>query len=79
MGTLGPHHLGCFLRHDCPNNERLTNTLGNITSSRAGTSHDGWNSGSNQRRSPSVGLGCSDLPNMHLRPTGIEEANHQCV
>jgi hypothetical protein len=34
IGTLGPHHLGCFLRHDCPNNERRTNTLGNTTSPR---------------------------------------------
>jgi hypothetical protein len=33
-----------------------------------GTSHDGWNSGANQRRSPHLGRGCSDLPNMHLHP-----------
>jgi hypothetical protein len=45
----------------------------------AGTSHDGWNIGSNKRRSPHLGRGCSDLPNMHLRPAGIEEENHQCV
>jgi hypothetical protein len=32
IGTLGPHHLGCFLRPDFPNNERRTNTLGNTTS-----------------------------------------------
>jgi hypothetical protein len=43
---------------------------------RAGTSCDGWNSSPNQRRSPPLGRGCPDLPDMHLRPTGIEEANH---
>jgi hypothetical protein len=79
IGTLGPHHLGCFLCHDCPNNGRWTNTLENPTGPRAGTIHDGWNSGSNQCRSPYLGGGCSDLPDMHLRPIGFEEANHQCV
>jgi hypothetical protein len=79
IGTLGPHHLGCFLRHDCPNNRRRTNTLDNPISHREGTSQYGWNSGSNQRRSPHLGRGCSDLPDMHLRATGIEKANHQCV
>jgi hypothetical protein len=48
-------------------------------SPRAGTSNNGWNIGSNQRHSPHLGRGCSDLPDMHLCPTGIEEANHQCV
>jgi hypothetical protein len=43
---------------------------------RTGTSNNGWNSGPNQRRSPHLGRGCSDLPDMHLRPTSIEEANH---
>jgi hypothetical protein len=44
---------------------------------RAGTSNNGWNSGPNQRRSPPLVRGCSDLPDIHLRPASIEEANHQ--
>jgi hypothetical protein len=79
IGTLGPNHLICFLRHYCPNNERGTTALGNTIIPREGTSHDGWSSGSNQRRSPPLGIGCSDLPKMHLRPTGIEEENHLSV
>jgi hypothetical protein len=79
IGTLGPHHLGCFLCHDCPNNRCRTNNLDNTTGPRAGTIKYGWNSGSNQLRLPLLGGGCSDLPNMHLRATGIEEAHHQCV
>jgi hypothetical protein len=55
IGTLGPHHLGCFPRHDCPNNRRRTNTLDNPTSPQAGTSQYGWNNGSNQRRPPHLG------------------------
>jgi hypothetical protein len=43
-----------------------------------GTSNNGWISGPNQRRSPYVGRGCSNVPNMHLRPAGVEEADHQC-
>jgi hypothetical protein len=76
---LGPHYLGCFLRHDFPNNGRWPNTLDNITAPRVGTSQYGWNIGSNQRRLPHVGGGWSDLPDMHLHATDIEEANHQCV
>jgi hypothetical protein len=44
---------------------------------RAGTSNNGWNSSPNQRCSPPLGRGCSDLPDIHLRPASIEEANHQ--
>jgi hypothetical protein len=75
--TLGTHHLICLLRHYCPNNKRGTITLGNIKRPRAGTINNVWNSGPNQRRSEPLGRGCSDLPDMHLRPASIEEANHQ--
>jgi hypothetical protein len=51
--------------------------LGKTKRPRAGTSNNGWNSGPNQRRSPHLGRGCSDVMNMHLRPASIEEANHQ--
>jgi hypothetical protein len=44
---------------------------------RASTSNNGWNSGPNQRRSPRLGRGCSNLPDTYLRPASIEEANHQ--
>jgi hypothetical protein len=77
VGTLGPHHFRCFLRHDCSSNSLGTNTLGNTKRPRAGTSSNGWNSGPNQRRSPPLGRGCSELPHTHLRPESIEEANHQ--
>jgi hypothetical protein len=43
-----------------------------------GTSQHGWNSGSNQRCLPHLVGGCSDLPDIRLRATGVEEANHQC-
>jgi hypothetical protein len=78
-GTLGhlPHHFRCFLRHDCSSNSRGTNSVGNTKRPRVGTSNNGWNSSPNQRRSSPVGRGCSDLPDLHLRPAGIEEANHQ--
>jgi hypothetical protein len=81
-GTLG--HLGLIVSDasytpDCPNNERRTNNLGNTTSPRAGTSRDGWNNSLNQRRSPPLGRVCPDLPDMHLRPAGIEEADHQRI
>jgi hypothetical protein len=56
-----------------------TNTLGNTTSPRVGTIRDGWNSSPNQRRLPPLGRGRPNLPDMHLRPTGIEEADHQRV
>jgi hypothetical protein len=46
---------------------------------RVGTSSNGWNSSPNQPRSPQLGGGCSDLPDMHLRPSGTEEADNQCV
>jgi hypothetical protein len=39
IGTLGPHHLICFLCHDCPSNERRTNILDNPKSPRTGTSN----------------------------------------
>jgi hypothetical protein len=78
LGTLGPHHPRCFLRHDCSNNGRRPTTLDNTTGPRAGTIQHRWNSCSNQRRSPHLGGGCSDLPDMHLRATGVEKANHQC-
>jgi hypothetical protein len=32
----------------------------------------------NQRRSPYLGSGRSNLPDVHLRATGVEEADHQC-
>jgi hypothetical protein len=44
---------------------------------RAGTISKGWNSSPNQHRSPQLGGGCPYLPDMHLRPTGTEVANHQ--
>jgi hypothetical protein len=79
IGTLGPHHLGCCILPYSPNNEQRTETLGNTTSPRVGTSSDGWNISPNQRRSPPLGRGCPNLTYMHLRPTGIEEADHQLV
>jgi hypothetical protein len=79
LGTLGPHNLGCFLCHDFSNNGRLPNTLDNPIGPRAGTSQHGWNSSSNQRRSPHLGGGRSNLPDMQLRATCVEESNHQCV
>jgi hypothetical protein len=79
IGTPWTHHLRCFLCHDCPNDDLRANTLDNPTGPRAGTIQHGWNSGLNQRRSPHLGRGCSNLPDVHLRATGVEEANHQCV
>jgi hypothetical protein len=78
IGTLGPHHLGCFLRHDCSKDGRRPNTFDTSTSPRVGTSNDGWNSGQNQHRSPHLGGGRSNLLDIHLRATDVEEANHQC-
>jgi hypothetical protein len=45
--------------------------LDNPTAPRAGPSQHGWNSGPNQRRSPHLGGGRSNLPDMHLRATII--------
>jgi hypothetical protein len=42
IGTLGPHHIGCFLRHDCPNNGRQTNNLGKTTSPRGAPATMYW-------------------------------------
>jgi hypothetical protein len=40
LGTLGPHHFGCFLCYDCSNNGRRPNNLDNPTGPRAdGTAH----------------------------------------
>jgi hypothetical protein len=75
--TLGPHHFGCFLLHYCSSNSRETNIVVNTKRPRADTSDNGWNSGPNQRRSPRLGRGCSNLPNIHLPPASIEEANHK--
>jgi hypothetical protein len=57
------HHLGCILS----------------TSPRAGPSQHGWNRGPNQRRSPHLGGGRSNIPDMHLRAAGVEEVDHQSV
>jgi hypothetical protein len=79
-GTLG--HLGLIIS-DASYSIIAPPTAGEPTlwetpnAPRAGTSNNGWNSGPNQRRSPSLGRGCSNLPNIHLRPASIEEANHQ--
>jgi hypothetical protein len=40
--------------------------LDNPIAPLAGNSNNGWNSGSNQRRSPHLGRRCSDLQDMHL-------------
>jgi hypothetical protein len=77
LRTLGPHHFGCFLLNYCSSDRRGTNIVGNTKRPRAGTSNNGWNSGLNQRRSQPLGRGCSHLPDMHLCPASIEEANHQ--
>jgi hypothetical protein len=77
LRTLGPHHVGRFLLHHCSSNSRVTNIVGNTKRPRAGTSNNRWNIGPNQRRSPRLGRGCSNLPNMHLHPASIEEANNQ--
>jgi hypothetical protein len=80
-GTLG--HLGLIISDvaysniapptvEAPNFWETPNAPG-----WAGTSNNGWNSGPNQRRSPSLGGGCSNLPDMYLRPASIEETNHQ--
>jgi hypothetical protein len=76
---LGPHHLRHILCYDCYNNGRRPKTLDKPTGPRAGTRQHRWNSGSNQHRSPHLGRGCLDLPDMHLRATGVAKANHQCV
>jgi hypothetical protein len=81
-GTLG--HLGLIISDSSyamiapPTNEEPTLWV-TTKPPRAGTSNNGWNGGPKQRRSPHLGRGCSDLPDMHLRPASIEEANHQCV
>jgi hypothetical protein len=75
-GTLG--HLGLIISYASYSNiARGANIVGNTKRPRAGTSNNGWNSGPNQRRSPHLGRGCSNLPDMHLRPASIEDANHQ--
>jgi hypothetical protein len=78
IGTHRAHHLGCILCHDCSNDGRRPNTLDKPTSPWAGPSQHGWNSGPNQRRSPHLGGGRSNLPDVNLRATGVEEAYHQC-
>jgi hypothetical protein len=75
--TPGPHNFICFLGHYCSSNSRGTTIVGNTKRPGAGTSNNGWNSGLNQRRSPRLGRGCSNLPDLDLRPASIEEANHQ--
>jgi hypothetical protein len=76
LGTLGPHHFRCLLRHDCSSNSRGTYLFVNTKRPRAGTSNNEWNSSPNQRSSPRLGRGCSNLPDMYLRLASIEEANH---
>jgi hypothetical protein len=77
LGTLGPHHFICFRLQHCSTNSRRTNILGNTKLPRAVTSNNGWNISPNQRSSPRLGRGCANLPDLHLRPASIEEANHQ--
>jgi hypothetical protein len=79
IGTPRAHHLGCILNHYCSTYGHRPNTLDKPTRPRAGTIQNGCNSGPNQRGSPHLGRGRSNLPDVHLRPTGIEEANHQCL
>jgi hypothetical protein len=79
-GTLG--HLGLIISDASYAMIALTTNEEPIlwvttNTPRAGTSNNGWNSGPNQRRSPDLGRGCSDLRDMHLHPASIEEANHQ--
>jgi hypothetical protein len=73
LGTLGPHHFGCFLLQHCSTNSRRTNILGNTKRPRAGTSNNRWNSSPNQRSSPRLGRGCPSLQDLHLCPESIEE------
>jgi hypothetical protein len=68
----GPHHFRCCLLQHCSSNSRGTSSVGNTKRSRAGTSNNGWNSGPTQRRSPHLGRGCSDLPDLHLRPASMD-------
>jgi hypothetical protein len=76
--ATGHFMSACSLCHDCSNDGRRPNTLDKPTSPRAGTIQHGWSSGPNQHRSPHLGRGRSNLPDLHLRATGVEEANHQC-
>jgi hypothetical protein len=73
---LGTHHFRCSLIQHCSSNSRVTNILVITKRPRAGTSINGWNSSPTQRSSPNLGRRCADLPDMHLRPASIEEANH---
>jgi hypothetical protein len=78
-GTLG--HLGLIISDDAYSNIAPP-TAGEPTvwetpnAPRAGASNNGWNSGPTQRRSPRLGRRCANLPDLHLRPESIEEANH---
>jgi hypothetical protein len=74
---LGAHHFRCCLLQHCSSNSRGTNSVGNTKRPRAGASRNGWNGGPTQRRSPRLGRGCANLPDLHLRPASIEEANHR--
>jgi hypothetical protein len=79
-GTLG--HLGLIISdasysNIAPPTAEAPTLWETPSAPRAGTSNNGWNSGPNQRRSPHLGRGCSNLPDMYLRPASIEEANHQ--
>jgi hypothetical protein len=81
-GTLG--HLGLIISDASyamiasPTADEPT-LWGTPNAPREVTSNNGWNSGPHQRRSPHLGRGCSDLPDIHLRPASIEEANHQRI
>jgi hypothetical protein len=70
-GTLG--HLGLIIL------DVSYYILVNTKRPRAGTSNKGWNSSPHQRSSPRLGRGCPNLPDLHIRPASIEEANHQCL
>jgi hypothetical protein len=78
IGIPRAHHRGCSLCHDCSNYGRRPNTLDKPPRPRTGNSQHRWNIGPNQRRSPYLGRERSHLPDVHLRATGVEEANHQC-
>jgi hypothetical protein len=79
-GTLG--HLGLIISDASyamiAPTTAAANTFYKPTSPWAGPSQHGWNSSSNQRLSPHLVGRLSNLPDLHLRATGAENADHQC-